>query len=142
MPLWQREEVQTLLRQIGSELSLAGTEVLCLIAGIQVHRERTLSGFSRPAKPALAGLLALLLLISGTLSVSHTLHQSLHPDGAGDSHFCLVCLFAKGQVNAADVGLVSAAWAFSFFSAIRLASTSPLPGFDYRLSPSRAPPRS
>jgi len=107
-----------------------------------VHRERTLSGFSRPVKPALAGLLALLLLVSGTLSVCHALHQSLHPDGAGNSHFCLVCLFAKGQVSAADVGVVSAAWVFTLFSAIRLFSTSPLPGFDYRLSPSRAPPRS
>jgi len=107
-----------------------------------VHRERTLSGISRLAKPALAGLLAVILLGAGTLLINHALHQSLHPDGAGDSHFCLVCLFAKGQVSAADVGLVSAAWVLSSLSAIRLVNTSPLPGFDYRLSPSRAPPRS
>ena len=43
--------------------------------------------------------------MSGALSVSHALHESLHHDGAANSHFCLVCLFAKGQVNAAEVAL-------------------------------------
>jgi hypothetical protein len=85
-------------------------------------------------------LLALLLLISGTLSVSHALHQSLHPDGTGDSHFCLVCSLAKGQVSTAAVAATSATLRFCWLSTVRTANASPLPGFDYRLAPSRAPP--
>jgi hypothetical protein len=113
-----------------------------LIAHINVHLERRLSGLGRVAKPALAGLLAALLLVSATLSVSHALHQSLHRDGAANNHFCLVCSFAKGQVSAADVALASALVVFFCLCGIRAAKPSPLPGFDYRLSPSRAPPRS
>jgi hypothetical protein len=87
-------------------------------------------------------LLAALLLASGALSVSHALHQYLHDDGAGANHFCLVCLFAKGQVSAADVALASTLTALFCFCGIRAAESSFLPGIDYRLSPSRAPPRS
>jgi len=42
-----------------------------LIARIQVHRGRTLFGISRLAKPALAGLLAVILLGAGTLLINH-----------------------------------------------------------------------
>jgi len=104
--------------------------------------ERRLSGLSRAATPALAGLLAAILLMSGALSVSHALHESLHHDGAANSHFCLVCLFAKGQVNAAEVALASDPILFCCLYGIGAAKPSPLPDSDYRLSPSRAPPRS
>jgi hypothetical protein len=105
-----------------------------------VHRQPT--GFSpgRAAKSALTGLLALLLLVSGTLSVSHALHHSLHSDEGQGSHICLVCSLAKGQVNAAAV---AAAWTAPFIPclfAVRAAHTSPPPASDYRFSPSRAPP--
>ena len=113
---------------------------MCLIARIDLQLERRLSGLSRAARPALAGLLALLLLGSGTLSVSYALHQSLHNNAAGGSHFCLVCLFAKGQVSAAEVAFVAALLVLCPLSGIRAAKPSPWPGFDYRLSPSRAPP--
>ena len=76
------------------------------------------------------------------LSVSHTLHQSLHSDGAANSHFCLVCSFAKGQVSAAVVAPVSAMLIFSCLSSFRLADTPRYQGFDYRFSLSRAPPLS
>lgn len=110
-----------------------------MIAAVNLQLEPRLSGLRRVAKPALSGLLALLLLISGTLSVSQALHQLLHNDAAG-SHLCLVCLFAKGQVSAADVAVVAALLVlFPLFSP-RPANSSPLPSFDYRLSPSRAPP--
>ena len=91
-------------------------------------------------KAALAGLLALLLLISATLAVSGALHQLLHRDTAGSHHLCLVCSFAKGQVSAADVALIAPLLVlcplFSYLAG------APLPSavFDYRLSPSRAPP--
>ena len=111
-----------------------------MIARDNLQVEPRLSGLRWVAKPALTGLLALLLLVSGALSVSHALHQSLHNDTTGSHHFCLVCLFAKGQVSAADVAVVAALLVlFALFSPYA-GNPSPLPSFDYRLSPSRAPP--
>jgi hypothetical protein len=92
-------------------------------------------------KPAVGGLLALLLLVATTFSVSHALHQSLHQDGPGSGHFCLVCSFAKGQVSGEAVAVVSAILAFCCLWCVGLASTIFFPRFDYRLSPSRAPPQ-
>jgi hypothetical protein len=88
----------------------------------------------------LAGLLALLLLVAATFSASHALHRSLHQGSDANHHLCLLCAFAKGQASAASVALV----AFPlFFWSVRgpcFAATLVLPSFDYRLSPSRAPP--
>jgi hypothetical protein len=89
---------------------------------------------------ALGGLLALLLLVATTSSISHALHEFLHQDGAGSGHICLACSFAKGQVSAAAVALVSAVLVFCCLWGVCLANISPFPGFDYRTSPSRAPP--
>ena len=105
-----------------------------------MQREPRLSGLGRVAKPALAGLLAVLLLVCGILSVSSALHQLLHNDTAGNHHICLVCSFAKGQVSAADVALVAALLVLCPLFGYRASTPSPLPAFDYRLSPSRAPP--
>jgi hypothetical protein len=83
-----------------------------------------------------------LLVVAATLSVSRALHQFLHQDSAAVGHFCLVCAFAKGQVSAAPVAVVSAVLVFCRLGVVCLISTSPFPGFDYRTSPSRAPPSS
>ena len=61
-------------------------EAVCLIARVNLQLEPRLSGLRRVAKPALSGLLALLLLICGTLSVCQALHQLLHNDAAGSHH--------------------------------------------------------
>jgi hypothetical protein len=64
-------------------------------------------GHGAAPKPVLAGLMALLLLVASVLSVSHSLHQSLHRDGSVNGHLCLVCSFAKGHASgpAATVAL-------------------------------------
>ena len=111
-----------------------------MIPAVNLQLEPRLSGLRRVAKPALSGLLALLLLISGTLSVSQALHQLLHNDAAGSHHVCLVCLFAKEQVSAADVAVVATLLVLLPLFSQRAGNPSPLPAFDYRLSPSRAPP--
>jgi len=116
-------------------------EAVCLIARDNLQVEPRLSGLRRVAKPALSGLLALLLLICGTLSVCQALHQLLHNGAAGSHHLCLVCLFAKGQVSAADAAVVAALLVLFPLFGPRAGNPSPLPAFDYRLSPSRAPPR-
>ena len=70
-----------------------------------------------------------------------SLHRFLHSDGGETNHQCLVCSFAKGQVTAAEVSGVFAALVISLVGLILLPKVSPLPSFDFRLSPSRAPPR-
>jgi len=105
-----------------------------------VQRELASNCFDRAAKPALAGLLALLLLALSTISVCPSLHKFLHSDG-GENHQCLVCSFAKGQVTAAEVSGVFAALVISLVGLVLLPKVSPLPSFDFALSPSRAPPR-
>jgi hypothetical protein len=94
----------------------------------------------KAAQPAIAGLLAVLLLFAVTLSVCPSLHQYLHHDAGEPDHHCLVCLFAQGQVNAAAGAVAVFAFflAIVYFAAWALTGAQPAP--DFRLSPSRAPP--
>lgn len=115
---------------------------VCLVRGIKLQLGRILSGYARLSGPALAALLAVLLLAAAILSVSHALHQCLHDEGAANGHVCLVCSFAKGQLNAAPVALICSVCVFPCLWYFCRVNTLPLPGFDYRLSPSRAPPLS
>ena len=128
--------------RVSSELPLAQTEVICMMAGVSLLLEPRLSDLRRVAKPVLTGLLAGLLLVCGALSVSYALHQSLHNDSGRSHHLCLVCMFAKGQVSAAEVTLVSALLVLCLLISLCATDPSPLSAFDYRLSPSRAPPPS
>jgi flagellin-like protein len=111
-----------------------------LIAGVIVQPGRTLTKTSHLLKSALSGVLAVLLMVAMTFSVSHTLHQFLHRDGAGSDHFCLACALVKGQVSAAAVVLISAVLVPCCFWVICLVHATLFCGFDYRTSPSRAPP--
>ncbi len=113
---------------------------MCLISNTIVDQGRTPCRFSRAPQLALGGLLALLLLVATTFSVSHTLHQFLHPVDAGVGHICLACSFAKGHVSPAAVALVAAVLVLCCFWVVRLVHRSPFSGFDHCTSPSRAPP--
>jgi hypothetical protein len=99
-----------------------------------------LSGFQAPAKSALAGLLALLLLAAATFSVCDGLHRCLHSGDTANHHFCLVCSLAKGQASAVEMGVVAFVVLFSCLFGLRLANAAPVVEADVRLSPSRAPP--
>jgi hypothetical protein len=89
----------------------------------------------------LAGLLSILLLVASIVSVSHSLHQSLHRDGTLNGHLCLVCSFAKGHAGGPEAAL---ALAFAILPVLFYACIlqgSPLPrGIDYRVTHGRAPP--
>jgi hypothetical protein len=124
----------------GTQLQLAQRGNVCLIAGVIVQSGRTLSIFNRVPTSALGGMLALLLLVATTFSVSHALHQSLHQDGAGSGHLCLACSFAKGQVSVAAVGLFVAVLMFCCLWGVCPVGVFPSSGRDYRVSPGRAPP--
>jgi hypothetical protein len=112
---------------------------LCLIgAGLQL--ERKTSAFNRVAKPAIAGLLAFLLLLTVTLAASPSLHQLLHDNAAADSHFCAVCLLSQGQLDSAGVLLIVCAFVSSLLLLVLTARAVAYPQLDFRSSPSRAPP--
>jgi hypothetical protein len=91
---------------------------------------------------ALVGLLALFLLVASTLSVSHTLHQALHGSDPAGAHLCLLCSLVKGQVSVAEGVFLLAALVLCWFACTHIYRLPLFSGFDYRLSPSRAPPRS
>jgi hypothetical protein len=104
--------------------------------------EQRFAGSQGAAQSALAGMLALFLLLATTFSVSHALHQSLHSGAPGTSHLCLICSLVKGQVTAADVApalLLFASVILFSFRAIKMAAQA---ATDRRLAASRAPPRS
>jgi len=94
------------------------------------------------AKSALAGLLALLLLVSATLALSSVHRNSHQANRAGAGHPCVFCLFTNGQITVADVSpplVHGCALPTGLVSLPRSASPA---AADYRLPPSRAPPAS
>ena len=105
---------------------------------VQLHR--IIRILRRVVKPALAGLLAVLLLVTTTASASHLLHRALHGNAASPNHNCVICLFAKGQVSTADGVATLAAFVAVFFFTVSWNSVPALASIDLRLSPSRAPP--
>ena len=104
-----------------------------------MRSERNHFGFGTLAKSGLAGFLVLLLLLAVTFSASHTLHYALHPSPAS-SHFCLVCSLLQGQLSVTEAGFELAVLLLGFLLGGRIAATSPVFEFDFRLSHSRAPP--
>ncbi len=74
------------------------------------------------------------------LSVSERLHQALHEDAGHAHHECLVVNFAKAQfLHLSVTALVSPGVpGTTLLSAVR--TFHPLPRFDLRLQPGRAPP--
>ena len=105
-----------------------------------MHRERNQSGFGAFAKSAFAGFVALALLLALLFSVSPVLHQTLHAGNNANSHLCLACSLAHGQVSAAEVALVSFVQVPGLCLGCLIPDVSPVSAVDYRLSPSRAPP--
>jgi hypothetical protein len=91
-------------------------------------------------KPAVAGLLAALLLLATTASASHFLHRALHGSASSPNHHCVICLFAKGQVSTADGVATLGLFVAVFLFTIAWTSARALESTDLRLSPSRAPP--
>ena len=100
---------------------------------------RTAASWRAFGKPALAGLLGFMLLLSAFASASHSLHGWLHQDHQSASHSCLVTLLEQGQgevaatdteVRPGPVGFPAPAQSREFFF---LAS-------DVVLCPERGPP--
>lgn len=88
---------------------------------------------------ALSALLAAGLLLCELLAADGPFHQALHT-GKAASNSCLLCLFAKGQVDSpVQNAIITAPVPTAFDSSPRL-ETVVLADFRYLVSPSRAPP--
>jgi hypothetical protein len=99
------------------------------------------SGLQNRRLRLVSSLFCLLLFV--TLQVfasSSPLHRLIHHDADSPNHHCAVTLLAQGQVNSPVVwpGLVSPVDTFIFY--LPLLESEGVSSFDYRLSPSRAPP--
>ena len=105
-----------------------------------MHLNRTLRDLRRVAKPALAGLLAALLLAFGLLAANGPLHRSFHHERAAGANFCAVCLFAKGQVEPANLGPVFLSSVFFLLGGLPAASAGVPWSVDLLLPQGRAPP--
>jgi hypothetical protein len=121
------------------KIRLALATGACFIP-FNLQLERKPPGYGPAAKAALAGLFAVLLLWSTTLAVSSA-HRQSHQSASTAAHqTCVLCLFAHGQITAADTAVTLAGGTGA------PVDLPPSPGaefsasFDYRLSPSRAPP--
>ena len=88
----------------------------------------------------LAGVLAGAILLFELLSTNGQFHQALHPGGKAASNICVVCLFAKGQVDSPQVIPAVSACVWSWFDPAPRMESAPLVDFAYLVSPSRAPP--
>ena len=112
-----------------------------MVGSAIVQAERTVRDLQRVAKPALAGLLAGLLIAFGLLASSGPLHQFLHHNGALGTSFCAVCLLANGQVEPPNAGSVLFLVVSLVFGGLLPVAASISWDVDFLLPPGRAPPR-
>ena len=101
------------------------------------HEQRWLKGVP---KSFLAGLLAVLLLVSGILAASDSLHYSLHHDRAADANACVICMLAHGHVDLPKAAPIFATAVFYSLCGLLTASAGLPLSFDSLLPPGRAPP--
>ena len=94
------------------------------------------------AARGLAGLLAGAFLVFGLLATDGPFHQAFHSAGKTASSNCLLCLFAKGQVDLAESVPDLSPPVRRAFDPPRQIEPIVLPSFTYLASLGRAPPES
>lgn len=90
----------------------------------------------------LAGVIAGMLFLVGLLAANGAFHEQLHHSDKGASNSCVLCLFAKGQVDLpeslpAETGFIQSAFAAALVTESRAPAE-----FTYLASLSRGPPAS
>jgi hypothetical protein len=88
---------------------------------------------------ALGGLLAVALLFCELLAANGRFHQAMH-GGKASSNSCLLCLFAKSQVDSPRSAPIVAAPVLPSFESSPPMESIAVVDFTYLSSPSRAPP--
>jgi hypothetical protein len=126
-----------LFRANDEQIRLALVAVMCLSAAslqLEFTSRRTVP------KRLLAALLAGALLAFTLLTASGSLHQALHHNGAADGSSCLVCLFAKGQIDLPQGLPVFAVGVFLLIGVLMIVRIAFPLNFASLLPPGRAPP--
>jgi hypothetical protein len=101
------------------------------------HLKQLKAGWRRPA---MAGLMAFLLLLLGVLAAEEQIHSQLHADEPASHATCPICALAAGQVDASAsfqpvvVPVLSPAWT------IPTLEFAPLHAADFSVAWSRGPP--
>jgi hypothetical protein len=101
------------------------------------------TGFALPSRNSRRWWAAVCLALFLTLQLfaaSSSLHRALHPDAAAPSHHCVITLLSQGQLNAPEVFTGCLVFVAALLFSRPSLHAIPASSFDYRLSPSRAPP--
>ena len=86
------------------------------------------------------GLILLAWLGVCAVEVSPELHSFLHKDAQSPAHTCLVTQLQKHSIDSGFVPAVTPAPSVGWSSLVTLGELQLFASFDYRSSPSRAPP--
>ncbi len=92
------------------------------------------------ASRVLAGVMAAALFLVGLVAADRTLHESFHHNGKAAANSCILCLFAKGQVDSPEPVNVIAGPVRSVFLPAPLFEVIATQGFTFLASLSRGPP--
>lgn len=91
-------------------------------------------------KPALAGLLVLLVVLMTFASASAGLHGQFHSNSTDDHGPCAVCTIAKGQLDTPVVSVSEVFASLSVAWTVPSLQTAPPCVIDLSVAPSRGPP--
>jgi len=91
-------------------------------------------------RPAVAGLMALVLLLVGLLASSERIHSWLHTDSPSTHGSCAVCALVKGQLDAPAVSPSFAVALIPLSGIVPVLESAPTPAVDFSAATSRGPP--
>jgi hypothetical protein len=94
----------------------------------------------RAGKLAAVSLMLLLWVGTVALAASPRLHHLLHGDSQSPNHHCFISQLGKSSVLPGLPSFASPTPALTWIGLVRLSDLQNFSIFDYRLSPSRAPP--
>jgi hypothetical protein len=143
VPLRQRQEIQKLLRSLGTvalqsprKNKICGQTLLSYIANVLQLGKNC---FNPPVKSALAVLLIGVVLLLNALAASPALHKLIHHDADKADHDCAVTMFAHGHVDsvAVEVSVVAPAFFIPVIPQVKFSAFAPA---IKNLPPGRAPP--
>jgi len=83
----------------------------------------------------------MLFLTLQLLTTSAALHKLIHADANSLEHHCVITLFTRGQISAAETIVPLTAIVAALFFLLPILRSAEFSSFEYCFSPSRAPPR-
>jgi hypothetical protein len=102
--------------------------------------QRTTHKRFRSVTRLLAGLLAATVLLFELLAADDATHRALYHGGNTGSNQCVLCLFAKGQIDSSESAPILAAVVVPAFFSTQCAKSIVLVDVTYLAPPGRAPP--